>query len=95
MGSPCVEALVASSVSLLHPQDWSFWGLCLGVEGRSIGPFLVMLLGMSHSSVEPVRCKLILEQEPRVILHENVMPFPERLLDDVLGSVALLSFHMR
>lgn len=25
-------------------EDWSFWGQCLGVEGRSVAPFLTMCL---------------------------------------------------
>ena len=80
-------------------EDWSFWGQCLGVEGRSVAPFLTMCLVKKnaflqqhsisnlqhHCSYHWLRCKLFLDCTPRAIIFENVVPFPIALLKDVTG----------
>ena len=87
-------------------EDWSFWGQCLGVEGRSVAPFLTMCLvqhTLQNSCITKfifhqhfmLRCKLCLDRKPRAIIFENVVPFPTALLKDVTGVVRNICVHTK
>ena len=79
-------------------EDWTLWGATLGIEGKTILPFLTACFGCTAEAyrlnllnhkicfrrehLRIPRCKMIKTTRPKAAIHENVEQCPAEELLD-------------